>query len=264
MPAHHHPLRRVALAGALAVCGFAHPRAADVTLTVSAAVSLKEAIEEVGRRFEAGRPGVRVQYNFGASGELQQQIEAGAPIDLFVSASETNMDALHAKRLIVAATRRTIARNVLVVAVPSDSPIRLASVSDLQKPQVRRIAIGSPKTVPAGAYAEQCLRATGEWDRLQSRLVFGGNVRQVLDYLARGEVDAGFVYATDVAVRGGVAKAAFRPPQATYAPITYPAAVVGGSPHLAEATAFVEMLAGREGQAVLARFGFEPAASIVR
>src|SRR5688572_22669650 len=170
-------------------------RAQDVTLSV--AVSLKGATEELGRRFMSSRPGVTLRYNFGASGDLQKQIEAGAPIDVFLSAAQRQMDELERQNLIVSATRRAFARNVLTVIKPADSRIDIAKPADLLDARVRRIVIGSPKTVPAGQYAEESLRALGLWDRLEPKLVFAENVRQALDYVARGEVDAGFVYTTD-------------------------------------------------------------------
>ena len=139
----------------------------------------------------AARPGVTLRYNFGASGDLQKQIEAGAPIDVFLSAAQRQMDELEKQNLIVAATRRAFARNVLVVIKPADSRIDIAKPADLLDARVGRIVIGSPKTVPAGQYAEESLRALGLWDRLQPKLVFAENVRQALDYVARGEVDAG-------------------------------------------------------------------------
>ena len=227
-------------------------------LTLSVAISMKEAVEEVGRRFMAGRPGVVVRYNFGGSGELQKQIEAGAPIDVFVSAAARQMDELGRKGLLTAGSRRDFARNVLVVVQPGDSRLDLARPSDLVDSRVGRVVIGNPRTVPAGQYAEESLRALGLWERLASRLVFAENVRQALEYVARGEVDAGFVYATDLGVRSGRVKEAFRPPEDTYRPIVYPAAVVAASRHRALAAAFVDVLAGLEGRAVLTKLGFQP------
>jgi molybdate transport system substrate-binding protein len=230
-------------------------------VTVSAAISAKGAIEEVGRGFQAGRPGVTLRYNFGASGALQKQIEAGAPVDLFVSAAQRQMDELERKGLIVAGSRRAFARNLLVVVKPADSRLDLAKPADLLGPRVGRIVIGNPRTVPAGQYTEECLRARGLWDRLQPRLVLAEHVRQALEYVVRGEVDAAFVYATDAADAAGRSarvREAFRPPEETYRPIVYPAAVVTGAGQAALARAFLDALTGPEGQAVLARHGFQP------
>ena len=246
------------LAVALAVVLLAAPgaRAQDVILSV--AVSLKEATEELGRAFMVARPGVTLRYNFGASGDLQKQIEAGAPVDVFLSAAQRQMDELEKQSLIVAASRRAFARNVLVVVKPADSKIDITKPADLLEARVGRIVIGSPKTVPAGQYAEESLRALGLWDRLQPKLVFAENVRQALDYVARGEVDAGFVYTTDAASRARGVKEAFRPPEDSYRPVIYPGAVVAASGQATLAQAFLDLLASPQGRTVLSRFGFQP------
>jgi molybdate transport system substrate-binding protein len=233
------------------------PAGAD-ELLLSVAISMKEAVEDVGRRFMASRPGVLVRYHVGASGDLQKQIEAGAPVDAFVSAAARQMDALEGKGLLVAGSRRDFARNVLVVVKPADSRLDLARPADLLDRRVGRIVIGNPRTVPVGQYAEESLRSLGLWERLAPRLVFAENVRQALEYVARGEVDAGVVYVTDLGVRAGRVKEAFRPPEDTYRPIVYPAAVVATSRQRALATAFLDALTGEEGRAVLARLGFQP------
>jgi molybdate transport system substrate-binding protein len=227
-------------------------------MTLSVAISMKEAVETLGRQFSQGRPGVTLRYNFGSSGELQKQIEAGAPVDLFISAAQRQMDELEQKSLIVSSTRRVFARNVLTVIKPADSRVDIAKPADLAAPRVRRIVIGNPRTVPVGQYSEESLKALGLWDRLQPKLVLAENVRQALDYVARGEVDAGFVYATDVAVRPGAVVEAFRPADDTYRPVTYPVAVVKDAKQLALAQAFIALLVSRDGQTVLARLGFQP------
>jgi molybdate transport system substrate-binding protein len=228
-------------------------------LTLSVAISMKEATEEIGRLFTKTRPGVTLRFNFGASGDLQKQIEAGAPVDLFVSAAARQMDELEAKRLIVTGSRRAFARNVLVAIAPADSRLDLSRPVVLAEPRVTRIALGNPKTVPAGQYTEESLRALGLWDRVQPKLVFAENVRQVLDYVNRGEVEIGFVYATDAVTRAGRVKEVFRPGEDSYRPVVYPVAVVTGSRQPALATAFVDLLVGGEGQGVLRRLGFAPA-----
>src|SRR5437870_8370132 len=175
--------------------------AAAQEMTLSVAISMKEAIESLGRQFTQNRPGVMLRYNLGSSGELQKQIEAGAPVDVFISAAQRQMDELQQKGLIVPATRRMFARNVLVIVKPVDSTLDLSKPQDLLDPRMRRIVIGNPRTVPVGQYSEESLRTLGLWERLQPKLVLAENVRQALDYVSRGEVDAGFVYTTDAAVR---------------------------------------------------------------
>ena len=252
---------RLAAALALVVLLARAGPAAAQELTLSVAISMKEAIEELGRTFTQSRPGVVLRYNFGGSGELSKQIEAGAPVDVFVSAATRQMDELETRGLLVPGSRRVFARNVLVAIQPADSAFDLARPTDLLDPRVKRIVIGNPKTVPVGQYTEESLRALGLWARLADKLVFAENVRQALDYVARGEVDAGFVYATDVRARAGRVKEAFRPTEDTYRPVVYPAAVVTDSKHRALAQAFVELLLSPAGRAVLTRFGFQPATS---
>jgi molybdate transport system substrate-binding protein len=153
---------------------------------------------------------------------------------------------------------RAFARNLLTVVKPADSRVDIVRPGDLLDARLGRVVIGNPRTVPAGQYAEESLRALGLWERLQPRIVYAENVRQALEYVARGEVDAGFVYTTDVAARAAGVVEAFRLPEDTYQPVIYPAAVVTGSRHAALASAFIDLLVSREGRAVLGRFGFPP------
>lgn len=249
-------MRMLAVTLAAVLLGASGATAQELTLSV--AISLKDATEELGRTFMAAHPGVTLRYNFGASGDLQKQIEAGAPVDVFLSAAQRQMDELEKQKLILVETRRAFARNVLVGVKPSDSKMDITKPADLAEARVTRIAIGNPKSVPAGQYAEESLRALALWDRLRPKLVFAENVRQVLDYVARGEVDAGFVYSTDAAIRPQGVKEAFRAPEDSYRPVVYPAAVVAASKQTTLARAFLDLLSGERGRAVLARFGFQP------
>jgi molybdate transport system substrate-binding protein len=249
-------VQALAVAVAVSILAASGARAQDVTLSV--AISLKDVTEDLGRTFVASHPGVTLRYNFGASGDLQKQIEAGAPVDLFLSAAQRQMDELEKQKLIIASTRRAIARNALVAIKPADSTLDVSKANDLLQARVTHIAIGNPKTVPAGQYAEESLRALGLWDRVQPKLVFAENVRQVLDYVARGEVEAGFVYTTDAATRAQGVKEAFRAPDDSYRPVVYPGAVVAASKQPTLAQAFLDLLTSPQGRAVLSRFGFQP------
>jgi molybdate transport system substrate-binding protein len=166
------------------------------------------------------------------------------------------MDELERGGFVVAATRRAFARNLLVAVAPTDTRADLSSPAALLDPRVTRIAVGNPKTVPAGQYAEESLRALGLRDRLKPKLVLAENVRQVLDYVSRGEVDVGFVYATDVATRAGRVKEVFRPAEATYRPIVYPAAVTTDARQPALGRAFVDSLTSATARTILRRLGF--------
>lgn len=233
-------------------------------LLVSAAISLKEAVEEVGRQFQRAHPGVIVRFNLGASGDLQKQIETGAPVDLFLSAGQWQMDVLEHQRLLLPGSQRLVARNALTLIVPAASRLDLKSPQDLSRAAVQRLVFGNPKTVPAGQYAEECLRSLGLWEALQPKFIFAENVRQVLEYVARGEVDAGFVYTTDLLSRPGAVREVALLPQTSYSPITYPGAVVGASTQQDLARAFLDLLVSQSGQQVLARYGFQSPSSAGR
>jgi molybdate transport system substrate-binding protein len=229
----------------------------DREIIVSAAISLKDAFEEIGALYEK-QTGISARLNLGASGLLQKQIEAGAPADVFVSAGEMQMDALQGQGLILAETRRNMVRNTLVLVVPYDSRLRLRSFAELARPDVKKLAIGNPKTVPAGQYARQSLRYFKLWDNLQSRIVLAENVRQVLDYVVRGEVEAGIVYGSDVPIGHGKAIAAATAPADSHDPILYPIAAVGATEHRSAAQQFIDLTLSSTGQAILAKYGFIP------
>ncbi|MEO8153253.1 MAG: molybdate ABC transporter substrate-binding protein [Rhizobacter sp.] len=228
-------------------------QAAD--LTVSAAASLSNAFKELGTHFEAQNPGTKVLLNFAASDALLAQIAKGAPADVFASADQETMDKGDAQKLITAGSRRNFASNALVLVTPSDSSLNLKALADLGQPAVRRIAVGNPTGVPAGRYAKGALEAARLWGALEPKAVFAQNVRQCLDYVARGEVEAGFVYLTDAATQKDKVKVAFTIPTETA--ISYPIATVAGSPNPEEARKFVEFVSSPAGQAVLARYGFQ-------
>lgn len=224
-------------------------------IVVSAAASLRDAFQEIGRLYE-GRTRKRVRFNFGASGALQRQIEEAAPVDVFASAGAQQMDALAGKSLIDRETRRDFARNELVIVTPQTSAPHINSFPDLDLTAVRRIAVGNPRTVPAGQYAGQAFDRLGLAAKLQPKLILAEDVRQVLDYVARGEVDAGVVYQTDARAAGSSVRVAATAPESSHEPILYPIAVIRESRDKEAARAFVELVTGAEGQGILTRYGF--------
>jgi molybdate transport system substrate-binding protein len=232
-----------------------HALGAPDEITVSAAISLKDAFSDIGRIYES-RTGTKVVFNFGASGILQKQIEGGAPVDIFASAGEKQMNELESKGLIIQETRHDFARNALVLVVPSDSQLNVRSFNDLDNPNLKRLAIGNPKTVPAGQYTQQFLINVKLWEKLQSKLILAEDVRQVLDYVARGDVDAGVVYASDVSIAQGKVAVAARAPEGLHDPIVYPIAVIKDSRESQSARAFVELVLNPEGQNILRKYGF--------
>jgi molybdate transport system substrate-binding protein len=232
--------------------------AAAADIVVSAAISLTEAFREAGRVFATAHPGDAVVFNFAASDVLVAQIARGAPADVLATADEIAMRRAERERLLRPNTRRDFASNRLALIAPEKGP-PLTSLTDLTAPAVRRIAIGSPETVPAGRYARQALERAGLWTRLGDRFVYAANVRQVLEYVARGEAEAGLVYVTDVApMRGRVRLVAEVP---TPNPIRYPVAVVASSRDPERAQRFVEFLASPAMQQILVRHGFGPPAA---
>jgi len=241
-------LAAIALAAALSL------PAQAAELTVSAAASLTQAFKDLAPLFEAANPGTRVQFNFAASGPLLQQIIKGAPVDVFASADQETMDQAQAQGLVKAEQRRNIVSNALVVVVPATTVNAPTALKDLSQAAYTRIAIGLPASVPVGRYTQRALEAEGLWAAIRPKMIGAQNVRQALDYVARGEVDAGFVYATDAALMPERVKVAFTVRTAT--PIRYPAAPIASSPNLAQAQAFVVFLAGPQARAVFAKYGF--------
>jgi molybdate transport system substrate-binding protein len=224
-------------------------------LLVSAAASLTNAFRDIGKVFEAEHGGSRVNFNFAATDVLLAQISRGAPADVFAAADEDTMDRAEREGLLLPGTRRDFAGNRLVLIVPAGrQPI--SSLGELTTSRFGRIAMGSPRTVPAGRYAKVALDRAQLWDRIEPRCVFALNVRQVLDYVAREEADAGFVYATDAALMSDKVKIALEVP--TPMPVRYPVAVVRGSRYAGEARAFVDLLGSEAGRKNLASYGFAP------
>lgn len=231
--------------------GLAH--AGDIT--VSAASSLTNAFKDIAHAYEVANPGTHVLLNFGASGSLLQQLSKGAPVDVFASADMETMDMAAMQGLVSAKGRRTFARNRLVLIVPADSTLAMTRLSDIRQPSVRWIAIGNPASVPAGRYTRHALNSAKLWPTLSAnKVTTTQNVRQSLDYVARGEVDAGFVYATDAALMPDKVKVAFEVP--VDLGIRYPIAPVTGSANAAEATRFIAYVLSPAGQAILAKYGF--------
>lgn len=225
-------------------------------ITVSAAISLKDAFEEIGKLYEGRNKGTKVVFNFGASGDLIRQIEAGAPVDVFASASLKDMDEADIKGLIISDSRVNFAGNVMVLVVPKYSKLNIRSFNDLRRHDVKKIAIGNPKTVPAGRYSEEVLRYFRLWDVIRDKLVFAENVRQVLDYVARNEVDAGLLYHTDALIRAEDVKIVVKASEESHKAVIYPIAVVKGTKHEKLSKGFIFAVCSNEGKRILKKYGF--------
>ncbi len=223
-------------------------------LLISAAASLKEALEELKPLYQQSKPNVNISYNFGSSGALQQQIEQGAPADIFISAAKKQVDALEQKGLLVPGTRNIIAKNRLVLVIPKNV-VGITSFYSLKDAKVKKIAIGEPRSVPAGQYAQQVLEKLKIWSEIKSKLVFANNVRQVLASVESGNADAGLVYATDAKISDKV-KVVVTADEKYHSPIIYPLAVVKRSKNVDAAKEFSQFLSSNQAKAVFKKYGF--------
>jgi len=239
---------RVVLILILIACSALPLQAAEINL--SAAASLKEVINELSDSFAKKNPSVKFLKNYGASGQLAKQIESGAPADIFISANLEWMDYLKKKNLADLASIGTFAYNTLVFA---GAPGKAASMKDLAK--LERIAIGSPKSVPAGEYATEAFRKAGLDKQLEKKLVMARDVRECLMYAERGEVDGAFVYRTD-ALQARQVKILFTVPQELYSRVVYPMSLTVAGAKNRDAALFFAYLHGSEAKAVLAQYGF--------
>jgi molybdate transport system substrate-binding protein len=232
----------------------------NTTLLVSAAASLKDALAELKPVFEKSQPKIAVNYNFGASGALQQQIEQGAPADIFFSAAKKQMDALESKGYILPETRRDLLTNSLVLVVPTKSQLTITDLKQLTGDNVKRIAVGEPKSVPVGQYTEQVFQKLKILDRVKPKLVLGNNVRNVLAAVESGNADAGFVYITDAKTSNQV-KVALTVASDLHSPIVYPIAVLKASKNAGAAKQFVQFLEDKQAQTTFEQYGFGMAKS---
>lgn len=228
--------------------------AAARELTVFAAASLTNAVGTLNSAFERLHPDTAVKTAFAASGTLLQRMANGQPCDVFVSADAVTMDMAADRGRVDPATRRVVAGNALVLAVPAGNPARVENLESLSLGGVQRIGVGNPESVPAGRYAKRALQKRAMWFALSSKLVFYPSVRHVLQALTDKACDAGFVYATDAAIAGkAVAVAAVIP---TSPPVTYAGAVASAATQPRLAAAYLDFLATPEARDILSRYGF--------
>jgi molybdate transport system substrate-binding protein len=256
------PAGAVAALAVAAVLTAAPARASDSedeAVVVSAAASLGPVLREITAAYASGDSSRRVMVNTAASGILMRQIERGAPVDLFLSASPVEVRKLEAQGLLRPETKTVFAEGRLVVLVPRGTATP-DSLADLASPAYRRIAVGNFKTVPAGRYAREALESAGLWDELQPRLIPAESARQVLDYVARAEVQAGLAYRTDARLLPDDVVEGPEVPPGTHSPILYVGAVAADAEHPQGARDLLDFMVSPEGRTILARFGFEPPA----
>ncbi|MFC3886223.1 molybdate ABC transporter substrate-binding protein [Bacillus songklensis] len=225
-----------------------------VELIVSAAASLQDALNEIKIGFEKENPHIKIVYNYGASGALQQQISQGAPVDLFFSAAEDEFDQLVQEGLIEKGKGTDLVGNELVLVVPKDSDKRIESFEDIT--QARKLSIGTPETVPAGKYAKETLEHLNVWKDVEEKIVYAKDVRQVLTYVETRNVDAGIVYKTDAMISSKVKMVATAEDK-KHTPIIYPLGVIKNSKHPEEAQAFYEYLQTQGSLDALEKHGFK-------
>lgn len=245
------------LAAVMTLAGCSGPKAEKAELRVSAASSLKNVMQELKGLFEQEQPGAAVSLNYASSGTLQQQIEQGAPVDVFVSAGKKQMDSLWNQGLVD--NPRYIAGNKLVLVVSKEvSAGQQESPGDLRQLSAagyEKIAVGAPETVPAGKYAREALEKAGIWAEIYPKLVMAKDVRQVLVYVETGNAEAGLVYKSD-AMASDKIKTVFTVPAEYHSRIVYPAAVIKASQQQERADGFLRFLQTDKAQAVFKKHGF--------
>ncbi len=230
-------------------------QAQSVTLLIAAAASLQDVLTELDPMFEKANSSVAVNYNFAASGVLQQQIEQGAPVDVFFSAATKQMEALQAKDLIVPETRRNLLTNHLALIVPENSTLGLTSFRQLTDAKVKKISVGEPRSVPVGQYTAELFTNLGILEQVRSRLVYGNSVRNVLAAVESGNADAGVVYSTDAKISAQVTQVATAP-DSLHSPIVYPIAVIKASHNTAAAERYTQFLASDPAKEMFRKHGF--------
>jgi len=223
-------------------------------LLVSAAASLKESLDEVKQAYQKVKSNVTVSYNFGASGTLQQQIENGAPADVFISAAQKQMDALQQKDLILPDTRRNLLTNTIVLIVPQNST-GVTSFKSLTSANVKRIAVGEPRSVPVGQYTEEIFKNLGVLEQLKPKFTYGNSVRNVLAAVESGNADAGVVYATDAKISNKV-KVVATAAANLHSPVVYPIAVLKNSKNVAAAKEYTLFLTSNSARTIFEKYGF--------
>ena len=226
----------------------------QTSLLISAAASLKDSLAEIKPLYQKSNPTVNLTYNFGASGALLQQIQNGAPADIFISAAKQQMDTLEKSGVLLPGTRGDLLKNRLALVIPTNSR-GVTSFSSLTDSAIKRIAIGEPRSVPAGRYAEQVFQKLKIYDAVKPKFVYANNVRQVLAAVESGNADAGFVYLTDAKISNKVKIAAIAS-ETDHSPIVYPIAVLKSSKNAQAATAFVQFLESNSAKSVFGKYGF--------
>jgi molybdate transport system substrate-binding protein len=221
-------------------------------ITISAASDLRFAFEEIKEAFEE-ETGIGVDFNFGSTGQLAQQIESGAPVDVFAAANVSYIDDLAAEALVIEETRTLYARGQIVLWTHPDSALEVETIDRLADDDIGRIAIANPDHAPYGTAAREALVSAGIWDAVQDKLVLGENISDTLRYGETGNVDVAIV-ALSLAIPGDGRWTIV--PQELYLPLDQEMAVIAGTPHEDEARAFVAFVSSERGREIMREYGF--------
>lgn len=220
-------------------------------ILVSAASDLTGAFKEIGKMYEK-ESGNRVVFNFGSTGMLAQQIEGGAPVDLFAAANKRYIDELEKKGLIISETKRVYAIGRIVLATPKGG-VKLNSVEELTRPDIKRIAIANPSHAPYGMAAKEAMEKNGIWNKIKDKVVYAENIRQAMQYLETGNVDAA-ILALSATMGSDINYTPIL--QELYSPIEQTLAVIKGGKNEKKARELAEFINGPKGRAVMDRYGF--------
>ncbi|WP_246599639.1 molybdate ABC transporter substrate-binding protein [Clostridium lacusfryxellense] len=228
----------------------------SVTLTISAAASLTEAMGEIKTLYKDYNPNVTINYNFGSSGTLQQQIEQGANVDLFFSAATKQMTTLADKGLLIDGTKVNLLGNTVVLITKVDSKLDIKGFEDLESNDIKKIALGEPKTVPVGQYSEEILTSLKILDKVKGKAVYGKDVKEVLTWVESGDVEVGIVYGSDAKTSKKVKVLAEAGTELYKKPVVYPVAVIKASENIEDTKAFLKYLSSDKAKAVFVKYGF--------
>lgn len=224
---------------------------------VFAAASLTDAVNEIKKNYEAAHPDIVLQTHYAGSGTLMNQILEGAPVDVFISASDKQMDTLEQKDVIDKASRVELLQNELVLITPKDSKLAVSDFRDVVKPEVEKIAVANPGSVPVGQYSKGLFEKLGIWDQVSQRMVMSTDVRQSLDWVATGNVQIAPVYRTDAAIEKDKVKIVAVAPEGVNKAIFYPLAMIKKSAGKAEVKAFYDYLKSDDVKKVYEKYGFK-------
>ncbi|MDF2822229.1 MAG: hypothetical protein K0R15_2677 [Clostridiales bacterium] len=223
------------------------------SILIACAASLQNVMEELQTIYKAQQPDISITFTFGSSGSLQQQIQQGAPIDVFISAAQKNMNVLLDEDLILESTKIDLLENKVVLIVPKESKLGISSFEDITKATI--IALGDPETVPAGQYAEEIFTSLNILDDIESKVTYAKDVTEVLTWISTGNVDAGVVYATDAMISKDVEVVA-EAPKGSCSKVIYPVAITKETNEIEAASIFVDFLMTKEARAIFEQYGF--------